>query len=63
MATVQEVLKDPKFLALPPTERQKVLDKIDPKFAALPPEEKQKVVSATSGGKPPSGAGLARHQR
>jgi hypothetical protein len=50
---IQSVISDPNFLALPVTERQKVMQKLDPNFSGLPPEEQIKVVSALgTGGNP-----------
>jgi hypothetical protein len=41
---IEEVIKDPDFLNLPPGEKQKVLVKIDKDFSNLPTEEQAKVV-------------------
>lgn len=42
MADIQQVVRDPNFLALPTEERRKVMLKIDPNFAALPEPEQVK---------------------
>jgi hypothetical protein len=46
MADVQQVIKDPNFLALPHGERAKVLRAIDPNFGGLPEPEQMRVVSS-----------------
>jgi len=46
MPTLQEVIKDPEFNALPEPERMKVLKAVDPEFSGLPKSEQMKVISA-----------------
>src|ERR1700686_3047039 len=51
---VQQVLNDPQFYSLDPSERTKVLARLDPTFSMLPADEQLKVVSR--GVQPSSGA-------
>jgi hypothetical protein len=54
--TVQDVVKDPDFLALPINERVRVLGKLDTDFAGLPPGEQMKAaIKMTLANAQPSG--------
>jgi hypothetical protein len=46
---IEDVVKDPDFLALPESEKHKVFSTIDPDFAKLPQEEQVKVLGHFSG--------------
>lgn len=50
MQNVAEIVKDPKFLALPEPERVKVLVAVDPNFAALPTTEQSRAAAMLTGG-------------
>lgn len=46
MPTIQEVIKDPDFHALPEAEKVKVMASIDPEFSSLAPDQQGKVVAS-----------------
>jgi hypothetical protein len=46
VASVRDVVNDPKFLQLPPDEQAKVLAHLDQNFAGLPPAEQTRVVNS-----------------
>lgn len=61
MATPQEIIADPKFLALSPDDRRHVLATVDPNFAALSPADQAHVVISFGGGQPDAAAKARQH--
>lgn len=61
MATPQEIIADPNFLALSPDDRRHVLATVDPIFAALSPSDQTHVVTSFGGGQPDAASKARQH--
>lgn len=61
--TVEQIMSDPEFHAMPIGERQKVMQSIDPEYAGLPPQEQIRVLEMSQGNQAaePQGELMASH--